>query len=194
MQCIFFCFKGRGKRQIFILYALELDTFRRVTREDYPTYSLVLDMANFLHTLNLPCLHDASETFQCDSIQEFSSKVERAVKDSRVVIVICSEVLYTAFSSSSNSSKLVQMKFGKFSLSRVKKVMMKSSKKFVPVTLTGSVSVFKELQENRCFHIQNYEEFMLSIKKSSSTGEALSDPAFSEIRDLYFILQDMLEH
>ena len=116
------------------------------------------------------------------------------MKDSRVVIVICSEVLYTAFSSSSNSSKLVQMKFGKFSLSRVKKVMMKSSKKFVPVTLTGSVSVCKELQENRCFHIQNYEEFMLSIKKSSSTGEALSDPAFSEIRDLYFILQDMLEH
>ena len=53
---------GNVKRPpIFILYALELDTFQKVSDEDYPAYSLVLDLANMLHALNLPCLHDGSE-------------------------------------------------------------------------------------------------------------------------------------
>ena len=154
-------------------------------------------MAKLLYTINVPCYHDASESFQCDSMQEFSSKVERAVKEARIVIVICSEVLYTAFNSHSTSPKLVQMKFGKFNLSRVKRVMSRSPPKFVPVTLTGSTSVCQELQDNQCFKLQNYEQFMEAVETSSSTGcmaEVLNDPAFSEIRNFNSTLQDMLDN
>ena len=191
---MFVCFLSAGKTKkppIFILYALELDTFQKVTTEDYPTYSLVLDTANLLSALNLPCYHDASEAFQCDSIQEFPKKVERAVTDAKAVIVICSEVLYTAFGDSKTGSKLAQMNFGKFSVLQVKEIMARSNAKFVPVTLTGSGSVCRDLQNSRYFNLQNYEQFMASVKKPL-TPEVLNDPAFSEIRELCAILHRLL--
>lgn len=175
---------------IFILYALELETFDKVTLEDYPTYSLVLDLANLLLVLNLPCYHDGSEYFQNDSMQDFSSKVQRAVEEAKAVIVVSSEVLQTVFSNAQNQA---QMKYGKFDISHIKGVMTKSVRKFVPVTLTGVSSTCLELQSRQCFNLRNYEQFMSCVKTPSSTpGEVLSDPSFSEIRELAVMLQQLL--
>ena len=182
-------FTGKAKRpSIFILYTLELETFQKVAQQDYPTYSLVLDMANLLYALNLPCYHNGSESFQNDSIQDFSSKVNRAVKEAKAVIVICSEVLHTAF----NNGKKAQMKFGKFCVSQVSKVMTLSTSKFVPVTLTGTGSVCSELQTVRCFDLQNYEQFMSCVSVSSNHVEVQSDPRFSEIREFAVALQKLV--
>ena len=186
-------FPGKIKKpSIFILYTLELETFQKVTQQDYPTYSLVLDMANLLHALNLPCYHDGSESFQNDSIQDFSSKVSRAVTDAKAVIVICSEVLHTAFSGAWNNRKQAQMKFGKFNVSQVSKVMTKSTNKFVPVTLTGVSSVCSELQTVQCFNLKNYEQFMSCMSVSLNHVDVQSDPHFSEIREFAATLQKLV--
>ena len=186
-----FYFLGKIKRPpIFILYALELDNFQKVIGEDYPTYSLVLDLVKMFYLLNIPCFHDGSECFQNDSIQDFSCKIERALKDSKAVVVICSEVLSTAFNDAAHSGRRqAQMKFGKFNVSKVSKYMMKSTDKFVPVTLTGVSSVCSELQNNRCFDLKNHGQFMVSIKTSSNVR---SDPEFSEINELVLKLQQLI--
>lgn len=177
---------------IFILYALELERFNKVALEDYPTYSLVLDLANLLYVLNLPCYHDGSEYFQNDSMQDFSGKVKRAVEEVKAVIVICSEVLHTALSNAQNHKEQAQMKYGKFDVSHVKGIMTKSTQKFVPVTLTGASSVCLELQSRRCFNLKNYEQFMSCVKTSSNPEEVLRDPSFSEIRELSVILKQLV--
>ena len=184
---------GKTNRpSIFILYTLELETFQKVAQQNYPTYSLVLDMANLLYALNLPCYHDGSESFQNDSMQDFSSKVSRAVKEAKAVIVICSEVLHTAFSGAQNNGEKAQMKFGKFDISQVNKVMTKLTNKFVPVSLTGASSVCSELQTVRCFNLQNYDQFMSCVNVSSNHVEVQSDPRFSEIREFAATLQKLV--
>lgn len=186
-------FTGKTKSPpIFILYALELETFNKVTLEDYPTYSLVLDLADLLYVLNLPCYHDGSEYFQNDSMQDFSGKVKRAVEEVKAVIVICSEVLHTAFSNTQNHREQAQMKYGKFDVSYVKGIMTKSTQKFVPVTLTGVSSICLELQSRQCFNLKNYDQFMSCVKTSSNPEEVLRDPSFSEIRELAVILKQLL--
>ena len=119
---------------------------------------------------------------QNDSIQEFSSKVIRAVRDSKAVVVICSEVLATAFGGTARTDrKQAQMKFGKFGVSKVSKIMMKSAEKFVPVTLTGANSICPELQKKRCFDLKNHGEFMSSARASLNRADVQSDPQFSEL-------------
>ena len=148
----------------------------------------MLDLVKILHLLNLPCFYDGSECFQNDSIQDFSCKVERALKDCKGVVVLCSEVLSTAFNDATHSgTKQAQMKFGKFNVSRVSKYMMKSTDKFVPVTLTGLSSVCTELKNNHCFDLKDYEKF---IKTSSNVRK--NDSSFSEIDGLVLKLRQLI--
>ena len=176
---------GTRRPPIFILYALELGTYQRIRREDYPTYTLVMDLTNILFALNLPCYHDGSESFQDDSIQDFSSKVSRAVREAKAVVVMCSEVLSTAFRDAASGRRKAQMKFGKFSVSRVSKTMEVSPDKFVPVNLTGAGSVCSELQGMRYFNLQNHEQFLSACRGSvNSVCVQNGDPQFSEFSEL----------
>jgi hypothetical protein len=177
-------FTGIRRPPIFILYALELATYQRIRREDYPTYSLVLDLTNILYALDLPCYHDGSDSFQNDSIQDFSSKVNRAVRDAKAVVVVYSDVLSTAFHEDKRKRRNAQMKFGEFSVVRVKNMMEISKGKFVPVTLTGRSSVSPELQGKRCFDLHNYEQFLSTARGSvNSVGVQSKGPQFSEFAD-----------
>lgn len=189
---------GPRRPPIFILYALELETYQKIYREDYPTYSLVLDLTNVLYALDLPCYHDGSESFLDDSIQGFSSKVNRAVREASAVVVLCSEVLYTAFRQAASGRKKAQMKFGRFSVFQVKKIMETSVGKFVPVTLTGgspTSSVCPELQGKRCFNLHNHEQFLSTARGSvNSAGVHNNDPQFSEFSELAKELKQLLHY
>ena len=186
-------FTGIRRPPIFILYALELATYQKIRREDYPTYSLVLDLTNILYALDLPCYHDGSDSFQNDSIEAFSSKVSRAVRDAKAVVVVCSEVLTTAFHEAKRKRRNAQMKFGEFSVVRVKKVMEMFRGNFVPVILTGGSSVSPELQGKRCFDLHNYQQFLLTARGSvNSVSVQSKDPQFSEFAELALELKQLL--
>ena len=184
---------GIRRPPIFILYALELGNFHKIRREDYPTYSLVLELTNVLYALDLPCYHDGSDSFQNDSIQDFPSKVYRAVREAKAVVVLCSEVLSTAFREAKNNKRKAQMKFGVFSVLRVKKIMDMCAGKFVPVTLTGASSVCLELQGKHCFNLHNYVQFLSTARGSvNSVGVQNNEPQFSEFRELAMELKQLL--
>ena len=147
----------------------------------------MLDLTNVLHALNFPCYHDGSEAFQYDSIQDFSSKVSRAVREAKAVIVVCSEVLFTVFRDTAGGGEKAQMKFGKFSVSRVSKTMAVSSGKFFPVTMTGVCSsCIHPLQDKRCFDLHNHEEFLVAARGSSNSAASVwrTNPQFSEFSEL----------
>ena len=188
-------FSGTRKPLIFILYALELGTYKKILLEEYPTYSLVLHLTNVLYTLNLPCYHDGSDCFQDDSMQDFSSKVCRAVREARVVVVVCSQVLSTALCNAGSGGKKAQMKFGKFSVSRVRREIMASTGKFISVTMTGISSIHppEPLGDKHCYNLQNHEEFLSAARGLvNGVGVWTSAPQFSEFSKLAMTIRQLL--
>ena len=180
---------------MFVLYALELDTFCNVSRADCPAYNLVTDFIKFLNCLNIHCYHDAFESLALAS-QDFAQRIEKAIQNSKVVIVVCSEVLHTAFNEATRDIR-VQMKFGKISPQSVRKLMSKSPEKFIPVTLAGqSLLPCRELQQQRCYGLQNFERFMDTVGDDLCDGritEVLkTEKRFSELQDFVKNLQELL--
>ena len=185
-----------GRHQVFVLYALELDTFCNVAHADCPAYNLVTDFIHFLKCLNINCYHDAFERLALDT-QDFTRQIERAIQNSRIVIVVCSEVLYTAFNDSTCDTLLVQMKFGKISVQSIRKLVIKSPEKFIPVVLAGLTSLpCKELQHQRCYSLQDFETLMDTVRDGfhgDRISELLkSEKKFSELRDFVDRLQGLL--
>jgi len=183
------------KGQVFVLYGLELDTFCNVTHADCPTYDLITDFIKFLNCLNIHCYHDAFESLAFAS-QDFAHRIEKAIQNSKVVIVVCSEVLHTAFNEATRDV-LVQMKFCKMSPQSVRKLMLKSPEKFIPVTLAGqSLLPCRELQHQRCYGLQNFERFMDAVGDDLCDGRITellkTEKRFSELQNFVKHLQELL--
>lgn len=192
----FYTFSILGRHQVFLLYALELDNFCDVAHADCPAYNLVIDFIQFLKYLNINCYHDAFERLTLDA-QDFTHQIEKAIQNSKVVIIVCSEVLHTAFNDSTCDTLLVQMKFGKISLQSIRKLVIKSPEKFIPVALAGlTLPPCKELQHQRCYSLQDFETFMDKLRDGFHEGgisELLkSEKRFSELQDFVDRLQGLL--
>ena len=175
-----------GKEEsIFILYALEFETFSSIKNEDCPAYGLIVDFIQFLAMVDIRCYHDAYESFSTlTNSREFSRKVQLSAQEAKTVIVVCSEVLYTAFM---ECNAMVQMKYGKFRAESVLEIMVKSPKKFVPVFLAAECSVCTELRCERCYNLKDFERFMEETiakgARDEKITEILKKPEFAELQD-----------
>ncbi len=169
------CCSLAGTRDVFILYGLELDKFRSVRKVNSPAHSLIMDLVSFLEALKIPCGHDAHVSSSL-KVRSFSAEIEQRVERAKVVIVVCSEVLCTAFSKASSSST-VQMKFGRFRVQRIRGCIAGCPSKFVPVVLAGHPPVFRELGGQKQFNVEGF----VSLLRLENVEEALKRPELSEL-------------
>ena len=130
--------------------------------------------------VNICCYHDAYDSFSTvTNSREFSSKVRLAVQKAKTVIVVCSEVLYTAFM---EYDSMVQMKYGRFRAESILEIVVKSPKKFVPVFLATECPVCTELQCERSYNLKDFERLMEEAKEDK-VADILKKPEYSELRD-----------
>ena len=154
-----------GKR-IFILYGLELEPFHNVKYEDCPAYNLITDFVQFLATCGIHCYHDAFKSFSNEP-QDFPNKVETAVQEAKIVIVICSEVLNAVFTSDSDSTAtctMVQMKYGRFNAQNILGIMKHNPEKFIPVHLAGGSPICEVLRGRKGYNLQEFESFRVKMR------------------------------
>lgn len=173
------CLSVPGTSDVFILYGLELEKFRNIRKVDSPAHTLIMDFVHFLEILRISCSHDAHEDSSV-KLRSFTAKIEQRIMGAKVVIVVCSEVLYTA-SSKTTASTMVQMKFGRFNAQRILGCIAACPDKFVPVRLAGHPPAPQELEGRRQFNMKGFEA-LLQLERRGNLEEALKKPELSEIK------------
>jgi len=166
---------------MYVLYALELESFSNVSNEDNPAYNLVVDFVQLLGALDIPCRYDAEQISANDP-----DTVEKSVEEAQLVVVVCSEVMREALNSTAKST-VVQTKFSKFGAQGIRILMSEFPEKFIPVMLAGDARVCKvgALRSQRCYDLRNFEHFLQELNGNADTqGRAVALLAKRKFREL----------
>lgn len=172
-----------NKSWVYIIYGLELNKYSGIEHEDYPAYEIITEFIHLLQVLGVSCHHDAVESIT-DS-QDSCTSVEESVQDARMVIVVCSEVLHTAFAETSENA-LVRMKFGMFNARHILKLIIQSPMKFIPVVLAGDGEFCDELPSQRGYNLHSFHLFLQELEGTFSEekiAEVLEREEFTELRE-----------
>ncbi len=140
---------------VYILYGLELGVYADLSDQDFPAYDQVVELAGKLGDIGILCCYDGGNTGE----EECGVMAEEAIKAAKRVLLITSEVLYSAFAAAHHctSGVVVQMRFSTFTVQTVQSLIAEAPDRFIPVSLAGSSRVIGELRSQRVYNLQKLE-------------------------------------